>query len=188
MYPTILQRFPPGFRNMMYVEVFGGGGSVLLNKERSVREVLNDANGNLINLYRVVREHPDELKDRLLYVQEHQRIHNNLEHPKGRVLSPEQALVPAAVEGVVQDEQDKHPRPRPFVGHVPPELVPHEEQHAQGHEHVYGDFDLSAGTAVPSCPCPAGGSAGGHTRCSGRRARKGCCTTPASRRSRRSSS
>ena len=53
---------------MVYVEVFGGGGSVLLNKERSVREVLNDANGNLINLYRVVREHPEELKDRLLYV------------------------------------------------------------------------------------------------------------------------
>ena len=53
---------------MVYVEVFGGGGSVLLNKERSVREVLNDKNGNLINLYRVVREHPDELKDRLLYV------------------------------------------------------------------------------------------------------------------------
>ena len=53
---------------MMYVEVFGGGGSVLLNKERSMREVLNDANGNLINLYRVVREHPEELKDRLLYV------------------------------------------------------------------------------------------------------------------------
>ena len=68
LYPTILQRFPPGFRNMIYVEVFGGGGSVLLNKERSVREVLNDANGNLINLYRVVREHPDELKGRLLYV------------------------------------------------------------------------------------------------------------------------
>lgn len=68
LYPTILQRFPPGFRNMIYVEVFGGGGSVLLNKERSVREVLNDANGNLINLYRVVREHPEELKDRLLYV------------------------------------------------------------------------------------------------------------------------
>ena len=43
---------------MIYVEVFGGGGSVLLNKERSAREVLNDANGNLINLYRVVREHP----------------------------------------------------------------------------------------------------------------------------------
>ena len=65
---TILQRFPPGFRSMMYVEVFGGGGSILLNKERSARESLNDKNGNLINLYRVVREHPDELKDRLLYV------------------------------------------------------------------------------------------------------------------------
>lgn len=65
---TILQRFPPGFRNKIYVEVFGGGGSILLNKERSVREILNDKNGNLINLYRVVREHPNELKDRLLYV------------------------------------------------------------------------------------------------------------------------
>ena len=68
MFPTIIKRFPTGYQNMMYVEVFGGGGSVLLNKERSVREVLNDANGNLINLYRVVREHPDELKHRLLYV------------------------------------------------------------------------------------------------------------------------
>ena len=62
------QTVPTGYQNMVYVEVFGGGGSVLLNKERSVREVLNDANGNLINLYRVVREHPDELKDHLLYV------------------------------------------------------------------------------------------------------------------------
>ena len=68
LFPTIIRRFPTGYQNMVYVEVFGGGGSVLLNKERSVREVLNDANGNLINLYRVVREHPDELKDRLLYV------------------------------------------------------------------------------------------------------------------------
>ena len=53
---------------MIYVEVFGGGGSVLLNKERSVREVLNDANGNLINLYRVVREHPEETQRSTVYV------------------------------------------------------------------------------------------------------------------------
>ena len=58
---------------MVYVGSVRGGGSVLLNKERSVREVLNDANGNLINLYRVVREHPDELKDHLLYVVLHSR-------------------------------------------------------------------------------------------------------------------
>lgn len=55
------------------MEVFGGGGSILLNKERSVKEILNDRNGNLINLYRVVREHPNELKDRLFYVL-HSRI------------------------------------------------------------------------------------------------------------------
>lgn len=35
---------------------------ILLNKKRSVREILND---NLIHLYRVVREHPNELQSRL---------------------------------------------------------------------------------------------------------------------------
>ena len=41
---------------------------MLLNKDRSVKEFFNDRNGNLINLYRVVREQPDELKARLTYV------------------------------------------------------------------------------------------------------------------------
>ena len=50
------------------MEVFGGGGTMMLNKERSVKEILNDRNGNLVNLYRVVREQPDELKERLTYV------------------------------------------------------------------------------------------------------------------------
>ncbi len=68
LFKPISQRFPTDYRHRTYVEVFGGGGSVLLNKERSVKEILNDRNGNLINLYRVVREQPDELKERLTYV------------------------------------------------------------------------------------------------------------------------
>ena len=38
---------------------------MLLNKDRSVKEIFNDANGNLINLYRVVRQRPEELMGRL---------------------------------------------------------------------------------------------------------------------------
>ena len=53
---------------MIYVEVFGAGVPSFSTRSAPSREVLNDANGNLINLYRVVREHPEELKDRLLYV------------------------------------------------------------------------------------------------------------------------
>jgi len=68
LFKPISQRFPTDYRQRTYVEVFGGGGSILLNKERSAKEVLNDRNGNLINLYRMVREQPDELKERLTYV------------------------------------------------------------------------------------------------------------------------
>ena len=53
---------------MTYVEVFGGGGSVLFNKERSCREVYNDINSDLINLYRCIRLRPQEMLDRLTFV------------------------------------------------------------------------------------------------------------------------
>ncbi len=63
-----MRRFPENFRRMTYLEVFGGGASVLFNKPRSVKEILNDYNSQLINLYRHVREQPEELKDRLRFV------------------------------------------------------------------------------------------------------------------------
>ena len=68
LFKPIIKRFPTDYRSRTYVEVFGGGGTMMLNKERSVKEILNDRNGNLVNLYRVVREQPDELKERLTYV------------------------------------------------------------------------------------------------------------------------
>lgn len=43
-----------------YVEPFAGGAAVFFNKEESQVEVLNDINGELVNLYRVVKYHMDE--------------------------------------------------------------------------------------------------------------------------------
>ncbi|RYD38525.1 MAG: DNA adenine methylase [Verrucomicrobiaceae bacterium] len=44
-----------------YVEVFCGGGALLCAKPKSECEVINDKNSELVNLYRIVKYHLDEL-------------------------------------------------------------------------------------------------------------------------------
>lgn len=44
--------------NVIYIEVFGGGGAVLLAKEPSRYEIYNDYSGDLVNLFQVVKETP----------------------------------------------------------------------------------------------------------------------------------
>lgn len=51
--PWILSFIPP---HQIYTEVFGGGASVLLRKPRVGTEVYNDLDGEICNLFRVVRD------------------------------------------------------------------------------------------------------------------------------------
>ncbi len=44
-----------------YVEVFGGGGSLLFNKSKSEFEVYNDLDSNLVNFFTVLRDNMEEL-------------------------------------------------------------------------------------------------------------------------------
>lgn len=44
-----------------YVEPFCGGAAVFFMKAPSQVEVINDVHGELVNMYRVVKHHPDEL-------------------------------------------------------------------------------------------------------------------------------
>lgn len=59
MAATIAALIPP---HRLYVEPFAGSAAVLLAKKPSKHEVLNDADGNVVAFYRVMRGQPEELK------------------------------------------------------------------------------------------------------------------------------
>ena len=63
----IVPRFPLYYEK--YIEVFGGGGWILFAKPPgNDHEIFNDANSNISNLFYCVREHSDELIEKLRYV------------------------------------------------------------------------------------------------------------------------
>jgi DNA adenine methylase len=55
---TILALFPT---HNVYIEAFGGGGSVLLSKSRGSLDVYNDLDDGLVNFFRVLRDRPGDL-------------------------------------------------------------------------------------------------------------------------------
>jgi DNA adenine methylase len=51
--PWIISHFP---KHQRYLEPYGGGGSVLMRKERVDCEVYNDLDGEIVNFFRVLRD------------------------------------------------------------------------------------------------------------------------------------
>jgi len=57
----IISNFPPGYEKMTYLEPYMGSLAVFFNKNRSAIETVNDLDGNVVNLFRVIRDNPEEL-------------------------------------------------------------------------------------------------------------------------------
>ena len=58
----VLSHFP---EHRVYTEAYGGAASCLLRKDRAYAEIYNDLNGEIVNLFRVVRDHGPELLRRI---------------------------------------------------------------------------------------------------------------------------
>lgn len=62
----ITAEFPQDFGR--YIEVFGSGASILFSADRHAKfEVYNDANGDLVNLFRCIKYHREELQKEIRY-------------------------------------------------------------------------------------------------------------------------
>lgn len=65
----ILEQFPSANCFDRYIEVFGGAGWILFAKDQHAKmEVYNDVNGELVNLFRVVKYHPETLQKELDWI------------------------------------------------------------------------------------------------------------------------
>jgi len=58
----IISYFP---EHRIYVEPYGGGGSVLLKKNRSYAEIYNDLDSEVVNVFRVARDKSEQLENAL---------------------------------------------------------------------------------------------------------------------------
>ncbi len=75
-----------------YIEPFLGGGSVFFSVAPKVG-VLNDRNKELINMYRVLRDHPEALKT---LMRQHQLLHSESYYYRVRSEAPEDKVARAA--------------------------------------------------------------------------------------------
>ncbi|WP_338010528.1 MULTISPECIES: DNA adenine methylase [Bacillales] len=48
-----------------YLEPYFGSGAVFFNKESSALETINDLDGDVVNLFKVIRDHPEDLANKV---------------------------------------------------------------------------------------------------------------------------
>lgn len=62
----VVDHFPDGYERMIYLEPFAGSLAVFFNKAPSSVEVINDIDSDVVNLFRVLRERPEDMERMIL--------------------------------------------------------------------------------------------------------------------------
>lgn len=94
--PWIVSTFPA---HRVYVEPFGGAASVLMRKPRCIGEVYNDLNGEVVNLFRVLRDRPSALFRALRRTPYSRQEHNESFDPTDDPIEQARRLVVRAATG-----------------------------------------------------------------------------------------
>jgi DNA adenine methylase len=95
--PWIISHMP---KHRVYVEPFGGGASVLLRKPRCNTEIYNDRDGDVVNLFRVLRTRPGDLALALALTPYARDEYDALYAPGGDDLERARALVARSFMGM----------------------------------------------------------------------------------------
>lgn len=72
----VVEHFPEGYEAMDYIEPYIGAGSVILNKEKSPLEVVNDINEGIVQIYRALRDEPKHFIRKLKYTTYSENVFN----------------------------------------------------------------------------------------------------------------
>jgi site-specific DNA-adenine methylase len=78
----IIENFPDDYINMRYLEPFVGNGSVLLNKFKSIEEVVCDFDSNIVKLWRAVRDENKNIRNKLLKLNYNQKTYEAIKNKK----------------------------------------------------------------------------------------------------------
>jgi len=81
---TLIHRFPA---HTCYVEVFAGGAALYFLRHPAEVEVINDVNGDLVNLYRVVKHHLEEFVRQFKWALSSRQIFRWMQDTPGEVLT-----------------------------------------------------------------------------------------------------
>ncbi len=83
-------------QHRIYVEVFCGGGHLFFNKPRSQREVLNDIDGELVNLFMVLRDQGEALAERCAGIPYSRELYDTFRQEIRKDTGPEDGVERAA--------------------------------------------------------------------------------------------
>lgn len=81
---TLLPLFP---EHKCYVEPFCGAAALYFMKEPAKSEIINDINGDLVNLFRVVKHHPEALIDEFQHALCSRQMFEWLKHTPPEILT-----------------------------------------------------------------------------------------------------
>ncbi|MFF2533838.1 DNA adenine methylase [Brevibacillus sp. NPDC058079] len=66
-----------------YLEPYFGSGAVFFNKESSALETINDLDGDVVNLFKVIRDHPEDLANKVKWTPYSREEYYNPYHVEG---------------------------------------------------------------------------------------------------------